>query len=99
MSLRLPAAKLTGRVLTNGLVGTAGNFNAFRHGAQRAGMASVVPPVTQNSISAKGPTAMVFMNMGGPSSTDQVGDFLSRLFVCSFPSSWRWYAKADSCIG
>ena len=44
-------------------------------------MATVVPPVTQNSVSAKGPTAMVFMNMGGPSTTDEVGEFLSRLFV------------------
>jgi ferrochelatase len=85
MSLRLPTAKLTGRILANGLAGTAGNLNAFRHGSQRAGMASVVPPVTQSSMSAKGPTAMVFMNMGGPSSTDQVGDFLSRLFVCCVP--------------
>jgi len=24
---------------------------------------------------------MVFLNMGGPSTTDEVGDFLSRLFV------------------
>ena len=47
---------------------------------QRACMASVVPPVTQNSVSKRGPTAMVFMNMGGPSTTDEVGDFLSRLF-------------------
>ncbi|CAN8102839.1 unnamed protein product [Discula destructiva] len=39
------------------------------------------PPVTQNSAGSKGPTAMVFMNMGGPSTTDQVGDFLSRLFA------------------
>lgn len=39
------------------------------------------PPVTQNSAGSKGPTAMVFMNMGGPSTTDEVGDFLSRLFV------------------
>ena len=44
-------------------------------------MASVVPPVTQDSTSKNGPTAMVFMNMGGPSTTDEVGDFLSRLFV------------------
>jgi len=29
---------------------------------------------------AKG-TAVVFLNMGGPSTTDEVGDFLSRLFV------------------
>ena len=46
-------------------------------------MATVAPPVTQNSKGSKGPTAMVFMNMGGPSTTDQVGDFLSRLFVSS----------------
>lgn len=26
---------------------------------------------------------MVFMNMGGPATTDEVGDFLSRLFVRS----------------
>ena len=42
-----------------------------------------VPPVSQNVTSSKGPTAMVFMNMGGPSTTDEVGDFLSRLFVGS----------------
>lgn len=45
------------------------------------GMASVVHPVTQDSTSKHGPTAMVFMNMGGPSTTDEVGNFLSRLFV------------------
>ncbi|MCJ1228033.1 ferrochelatase hem15 [Toensbergia leucococca] len=44
-------------------------------------MATVVPPVTQNSTSSRGPTAMVFMNMGGPSTTDEVGSFLSRLFA------------------
>lgn len=44
-------------------------------------MATTAPPVTQNSQGAKGPTAMVFMNMGGPSTTDEVGDFLSRLFA------------------
>lgn len=44
-------------------------------------MASAAPPVMQNSHGAKGPTAMVFMNMGGPSTTEEVGDFLSRLFA------------------
>ena len=44
-------------------------------------MATIVPPVVQSAKSSKGPTAMVFMNMGGPSTTDEVGDFLSRLFV------------------
>ena len=50
-------------------------------------MATVVPPVTQDATSSKGPTAMVFMNMGGPSTTDEVGDFLSRLFVRTFGTS------------
>ncbi|KAI5361986.1 Putative ferrochelatase [Septoria linicola] len=44
-------------------------------------MATVAPPVTQNEVGKNGPTAMVFMNMGGPSTTDEVGDFLSRLFA------------------
>lgn len=48
---------------------------------QRCGMATVAPPVTQDSTGAKGPTAMVFLNMGGPSTTNEVGDFLSRLFA------------------
>ena len=52
-----------------------------RYGMQRKSMASVVHPVTQNSVGSQGPTAMVFMNMGGPSTTDEVGDFLSRLFA------------------
>lgn len=49
------------------------------------GLATAVqaPPVTQNNHGSKGPTAMVFLNMGGPSTTDEVGDFLSRLFVSS----------------
>ncbi|KAI6878610.1 hypothetical protein KC355_g22309, partial [Hortaea werneckii] len=42
---------------------------------------SVAPPVTQDSTSKNGPTAMVFMNMGGPSTTDEVHGFLSRLFA------------------
>ena len=41
-------------------------------------------PVTQPSNSRDGPTALVFMNMGGPSTTKEVGPFLSRLFVSSF---------------
>ncbi|KAJ6130731.1 Ferrochelatase [Penicillium capsulatum] len=50
------------------------------NGNQRSGLATVVPPVTQDATSSKGPTAMVFLNMGGPSTTDEVEDFLSRLF-------------------
>lgn len=41
----------------------------------------MVPPVTQDAKGSKGPTAIVFMNMGGPSTTDEVGSFLSRLFA------------------
>ena len=52
--------------------GTADQLRSF---------ATPVPPVTQDAAGSKGPTAMVFMNMGGPSTTDEVGDFLSRLFV------------------
>lgn len=52
---------------------------------QHQNMATVVPPVTQDSTGKKGPTAMVFMNMGGPSTTAEVGDFLSRLFVRQSP--------------
>ncbi|KAL9101233.1 MAG: hypothetical protein Q9163_003489 [Psora crenata] len=51
------------------------------HVYQRRSMATLVPPVTQSSTSSRGPTAMVFMNMGGPSTTGEVGDFLSRLFA------------------
>lgn len=52
-------------------------------GEAKCGMATMVPPVTQNSANSKGPTAIVFLNMGGPSTTDDVGDYLSRLFVCA----------------
>jgi protoheme ferro-lyase len=45
-----------------------------------------VPP--KKIKGSKGPTAMVFLNMGGPSTTDEVEDFLSRLFV-SFQSHWE----------
>ncbi|KAF1961926.1 ferrochelatase mitochondrial precursor [Byssothecium circinans] len=49
----------------------------------RRSNATVAPPVTQNAAGSKGPTAMVFMNMGGPSTTDEVHDFLSNLFADS----------------
>ena len=55
--------------------------NECRYGLQRRSMAAVTPPVTQSLAGSAGPTAMVFMNMGGPQTTDEVGDFLSRLFA------------------
>ncbi|KAI5463088.1 hypothetical protein BGZ63DRAFT_380472 [Mariannaea sp. PMI_226] len=48
---------------------------------QKRYLATPVPPVTQDATGSKGPTAMVFLNMGGPSTVDEVGDFLSRLFA------------------
>ncbi|KAF4333160.1 ferrochelatase [Fusarium beomiforme] len=48
---------------------------------QKRYLATPVHPVTQDATGSKGPTAMVFLNMGGPSTTDEVGDFLSRLFA------------------
>ncbi|TGJ85072.1 hypothetical protein E0Z10_g3712 [Xylaria hypoxylon] len=48
--------------------------------SQTRTFATPVPPVTQNAVGSKGPTAMVFLNMGGPSTVDEVGDFLKRLF-------------------
>ncbi|OJD18773.1 ferrochelatase [Emergomyces pasteurianus Ep9510] len=48
---------------------------------QRCRMATAPPPVTQDSTGSKGPTAMVFLNMGGPQTTQDVGDYLSRLFA------------------
>jgi ferrochelatase len=43
--------------------------------------ATPAPPVTQDATGSKGPTAMVFLNMGGPSTLDEVGGFLSKLFA------------------
>ncbi|KAI1734255.1 hypothetical protein F4680DRAFT_439024 [Xylaria scruposa] len=48
--------------------------------SQTRSFATPVPPVTQNAAGSKGPTAMVFLNMGGPSTVDEVEDFLKRLF-------------------
>ncbi|KAF2763520.1 ferrochelatase-domain-containing protein [Pseudovirgaria hyperparasitica] len=59
---------------------SASAVSSTRPGDYVSRNASTVPPVTQNSVGSKGPTAMVLMNMGGPSTTDEVGDFLSRLF-------------------
>ncbi|KAH0565532.1 hypothetical protein GP486_001065 [Trichoglossum hirsutum] len=52
-----------------------------RRVGQRSTFASFAPPVMQDTTGSKGPTAIVFLNMGGPSTTGEVGDFLSRLFA------------------
>nr|OQO20148.1 hypothetical protein B0A51_10959 [Rachicladosporium sp. CCFEE 5018] len=42
---------------------------------------AATPTITQQKTGSQGPTAMVFMNMGGPATTDEVSGFLSRLFA------------------
>lgn len=59
----------------------SGNICLRQRNVALRAMATVAPPVTQNSAGSQGPTAIVFMNMGGPSTTGEVGGFLSRLFV------------------
>ncbi|KAH6671671.1 mitochondrial ferrochelatase-like protein [Halenospora varia] len=85
MAFRNPVGKLTKRATQSTitkLTSTPTTSLWQRNSAdQLRSFATPVPPVTQDSTSKKGPTAMVFMNMGGPSTTDEVGDFLSRLFA------------------
>lgn len=84
MSLRQPLAQLTKRASSAQIAQCTNAAKASASASwQQRHLATVrAPPVTQDSTGRKGPTAMVFMNMGGPSTTDEVYDFLSRLFVC-----------------
>lgn len=76
MALRVPTGHLCRRLAR----GTPGPVLPQLTSHSRH-LATPAPPVTQNAVGSKGPTAMVFLNMGGPSTTDEVGDFLGRLFV------------------
>ncbi|KAK5367145.1 ferrochelatase hem15 [Exophiala xenobiotica] len=80
MSIRHSTAHLT-RSLANRTIPRPSGGLLGTYGPQKSCMATVAPPVTQNEMGKNGPTAMVFMNMGGPSTTGEVGDFLSRLFA------------------
>lgn len=74
------ALRMTTRQLCTSLPRNTGALQLVA--SQRRLLATTsAPPVTQNATGSKGPTAMVFLNMGGPSTTAEVGDFLSRLFV------------------
>lgn len=86
MSLRHSVGRLAKRATTSTLAAPGLAAPTARTWQTRQ-FATPVPPVTQNAAGSKGPTAMVFLNMGGPSTTDEVEDFLSRLFVCREPSS------------
>ncbi|KJR85702.1 ferrochelatase [Sporothrix schenckii 1099-18] len=84
-ALRQPARQLRlgARTLQTSLsVSTVAPISSLSIQCHR-GLATAVqaPPVTQDNHGSKGATAMVFLNMGGPSTTDEVGDFLSRLFA------------------
>jgi ferrochelatase len=52
------------------------------------GNATVAPVAQKTGADGQG-TANVFMNMGGPSKTDEVHGFLSRLFVRVTSEAYR----------
>ncbi|ORY15169.1 ferrochelatase mitochondrial precursor [Clohesyomyces aquaticus] len=81
MALRSPLTGAWKRASSTSPSTSATTYLSPQASRWRRGNATLVPPVTQNATGSKGPTAMVFMNMGGPSTTDEVGDFLSRLFA------------------
>ncbi len=87
MAIRTPCTRLSKSALssitgsTSSPLKCAAQPSAWHIPAQRRSMATVIPPVTQSSTSRNGPTAMVFMNMGGPQTVNEVGPFLSRLFA------------------
>jgi ferrochelatase len=85
MAFRTPVSRLTKRASQSTISKLTSTpiTSLWKRGSadQLRSFATPVSPVTQDATSSKGPTAMVFMNMGGPSTTDEVGDFLSRLFV------------------
>ncbi|KAF2030792.1 ferrochelatase-domain-containing protein [Setomelanomma holmii] len=77
MALRAPLTRATKRATS---IASSTPFLPACAVQWRRGNATVAP-VTQNAAGSKGPTAMVFMNMGGPSTTDEVHGFLSMLFA------------------
>ena len=86
MALRTPLTKLSKRASTAQIAKCTATpisslWNPHLREPFQRGKADIAPPVTQDATGSKGPTAIVFMNMGGPSTTDEVGSFLSRLFV------------------
>ncbi|RDW64259.1 ferrochelatase [Coleophoma crateriformis] len=84
MALRNPLNQLSKRASPSSIskfTSTPTLSSRLRNGDQLRTLATVAPPVTQDSTGSKGPTAIVFMNMGGPSTTAEVGSFLSNLFA------------------
>ncbi|KAF2497792.1 ferrochelatase-domain-containing protein [Lophium mytilinum] len=79
MALRNPLLQLSRRAPTQFSSQFPPIASAFA--PQRRWNADVAPPAAQNATGSKGPTAIVFMNMGGPSTVDEVKSFLSNLFA------------------
>ncbi|KAJ6444285.1 ferrochelatase, mitochondrial precursor [Purpureocillium lavendulum] len=79
MALRTPTQRLARDALRSSAASS--RLSLPRLESQSRRFATPAPPVTQDATGSKGPTAMVFLNMGGPSTTGEVGDFLSRLFA------------------
>ncbi|KAF2434494.1 ferrochelatase-domain-containing protein [Tothia fuscella] len=78
MALRQPLTQLSKRTLPSQFFRSTSIPAIHQH---RSNLASIsTPPVVNNGTNGKG-TAIVFMNMGGPSTTADVGNFLSRLFA------------------
>jgi ferrochelatase len=80
MASRQPLSQLSRRVSQATTSKLTSNPSTLWQPQSRS-FATPVPPVTQDATSSRGPTAMVFMNMGGPSKTSDTFDFLSRLFA------------------
>ena len=90
MAARQSFAQLSHRAAGTATANKTLNLRLSKSSAlQTRSFATPVPPVTQNAAGSKGPTAMVFLNMGGPSTVDEVRDFLSRLFVRSIHTQLR----------
>ncbi|EFX05816.1 ferrochelatase [Grosmannia clavigera kw1407] len=81
MALRQPVRHLQRSARAIHTAGAATVTPALRPARRSLATAAPAPPVTQNAHGSKGPTAMVFLNMGGPSTVGEVGNFLSRLFA------------------
>jgi ferrochelatase len=83
MALRTPLTLAARRATSTGPATPA--FSAYSSQWRRSN--ATVAPVAQKTGADGQGTAIVFMNMGGPSKTDEVHSFLSRLFVRIAPQS------------
>jgi ferrochelatase len=65
-------------------INLARGFNVLQRRAQPGHLQQLqrqLSTKTETKVAKNGPTAVVFMNMGGPGNQGEVRDFLHRLFV------------------